>query len=121
MPATPALHHQQHRPLAAPAPTRRDHPRASPTRQRPAIPDRLPPAPAHGRTLDLLARRRRQPATALPRNHPEQPVAAPPRRRTQPAPPTRPRTDPHRRRLDDGLNTTTPGLDRPADPFHPGP
>jgi hypothetical protein len=53
------------------------------------------PAPADGRTLDRLARGRAEPAAAVPRNRSQRSLAAPPRRRAQPAPPAQPRPHPH--------------------------
>ena len=63
-PAAPA----RPRPQAGPASARRAAARAPGPRPRSGVPGRLPPAPAHGRTVDLLAGRRPQPAAAVPRN-----------------------------------------------------
>ena len=71
--------------------------RAPGPRARPGVPGRLPPAPADGRTLDLLAGRRPEPAAAVPRNRSQRSLAAPPRRRAQPAPSAQPRPHPHQR------------------------
>ena len=66
LPATGPLHHLGSRANAAAAPARRAATRAPGPRQRSRVPGRLPPAPAHGRTVDLLAGRRPQPAAAVP-------------------------------------------------------
>jgi hypothetical protein len=110
-PARP-LHHLSIGKNALAASPRRSPTRPPTTRPTPRVPGGLPPAPADGRTLHRLAGRRREPAVAVPRDRAQRPVAAPPRRRAQPTPPTRHRTDPHRHRLGADLN---PGqtLDRP--------
>src|SRR6185503_8640990 len=81
-----------------------------------AVPGRLPAASAHGRTLDLLAGRRREPTAAVPRDTAQRSVAAPPRRGAEPAPPARPRPAPQRRVLGSGpsLSSAATGADRPA-------
>src|SRR6185436_16769803 len=63
----------------------------------------LPPTPADGRTLDRLARRWPQPATAVPRNRSQRSLATPPSGRAQPAPTAQPRPCPHPRSLDHRL------------------
>ena len=66
LPAAGPLHHLRPRPHAAAASARRAAARAPGPRPRSRVPGRLPPAPAHGRTVDLLAGRRPQPAAAVP-------------------------------------------------------
>ena len=68
LPAAGPLHHLGRRPDAAAASARRAAARAPGPRPRSRVPGRLPPAPAHGRTLDLLAGRRPQPAAAVRRD-----------------------------------------------------
>src|SRR6185436_5684867 len=63
----------------------------------------LPPTPADGRTLDRLARRWPEPATAVPRNRSQRSLATPPSGRAQPAPTAQPRPCPHPRSLDHRL------------------
>ena len=69
------------------------------------VPGHLPHPPAHGRTHHRLAHPP-QPARALPRGRQERRLAAPPRRRAQPAPAARPRPHPPRRGLAAGLTST---------------
>ena len=99
LPATGPLHQLCPRPHAGPHPHDALHPRAPGPRPDPEFQAVYRAAPAHGRTLDLLAGRRPQPATAVPRNRAQRSVATPPRRRAQPAPAARPGPDPHRRNL----------------------
>ena len=58
LPATGPMHHLGDRAIPAAAPARRAAARAPGPRHRSGVPGRLPPAPAHGRTVDLLAGRR---------------------------------------------------------------
>ncbi|ELP47282.1 hypothetical protein B0173_04096 [Mycobacterium avium subsp. paratuberculosis] len=65
---------------------------------RPRLASRIPPTPAHGGTLNGLAHSR-QPQGPLPRNRQKQPLAAPPRRSTEPTSAAHHGPDPHRHHL----------------------
>ena len=87
------------------------------SRRQPRVPRGLPPAPAHGRTLDSPDHPR-QPQTALPRHRQEQRVAPATSRRDQPTPADRPRPAARSRELGPGqvgkARASSPTQDSPS-------
>jgi hypothetical protein len=91
---------------------RRTTTRGTPPGRNPRVPGRLPAASPKGRTQHRLARARQQ-AGALSRRDQERPLAAPRRRRAQPAPTHHPRTYTRRRRVGAWIGPNRPSAPLP--------
>ena len=97
------MHDRQRRPDATRLRPRRRTRCCPPTMERQDIPRRLPPIPAHGRTLHRVDRHERAPTGPLPRRRNEPDPTRTEGRRDQPSAARQPGPQPHRRSLGNHL------------------